>query len=64
MLINVDTNKEYQAFEGIGASGAWWAQLVGGWEHIDPISEMPVRDRIAQLLVARCKSYRELNIEN
>lgn len=50
MRINVDINKEYQAFEGIGASGAWWAQLVGGWEHIDPTSKIPVRDRIAQLL--------------
>ena len=50
MQIKIDSSKEYQVFDGIGASGAWWAQLVGGWEHIDPASQMPVRDRIAQLL--------------
>lgn len=42
--------KEHQTFKGIGASGAWWAQIVGGWDHTDPISGMPVRDRIAELL--------------
>ncbi|MDR0532176.1 MAG: hypothetical protein LBG83_08955 [Oscillospiraceae bacterium] len=25
------TEKTYQTIEGFGASGAWWAQLVGGW---------------------------------
>ncbi len=53
MKINVDINKKYQAFEGIGASGAWWAQLVGGWVHNDEASGMPVRDRIAQLLYSK-----------
>jgi len=41
---------EYQTFKSIGASGAWWAQIVGGWNHIDDESGKPVRDRIAELL--------------
>lgn len=53
MKISVDRAKRYQIFEGIGASGAWWAQLVGGWSHIDEKSNMPVRDRISQLLFSR-----------
>ena len=50
MKINIDKNKKHQIFEGFGASGAWWAQLVGGWDNIDPESGMAVRDRISQLL--------------
>ncbi len=53
MQIKVDVSKQYQTFDGIGASGAWWAQLVGGWSHTDPDSDMPVRDRIAQLLYSK-----------
>ena len=37
----VDTSRKYRNFEGFGASGAWWAQLVGGW---------PCRDEIVRLL--------------
>ncbi len=48
--IKINSEKEYQTFKGIGASGAWWAQIVGGWEHIDEESGLPVRDRIAELL--------------
>lgn len=55
MQLKVDINKKYQTFEGIGASGAWWAQLVGGWQHIDTASAMPVRDRIAELLYSKDK---------
>lgn len=55
MEINIDRNKKYQIFEGFGASGAWWAQCVGGWEHIDEGSNMPVRDRISQLLYSKNK---------
>ncbi|NLX78594.1 MAG: xylanase [Clostridiales bacterium] len=54
-VISVDLKKEYQSFEGFGASGAWWAQLVGGWEHSDPVSGMAVRDRISQLLFSKDK---------
>ncbi|MBQ2841603.1 MAG: xylanase [Clostridia bacterium] len=50
MKIQLNRNKTYQIFEGFGSSGAWWAQLVGGWDNIDPESGIPVRDRIAQLL--------------
>ena len=40
MEIRINPNKEYQTFEGIGASGAWWAQEVGGWECRDEISSL------------------------
>ena len=50
MKISIDSNKRYQQFEGIGASGAWLAQVVGGWNHIDPESGKEVRDRISELL--------------
>ena len=53
MKIKIDRNKGYQTFEGIGASGAWWTQEVGGWEHIDAGSGLPVRDRISQLLYSK-----------
>lgn len=36
MYITVDKNVTYQTFEGFGASGAWWAQAVGGWTNTDP----------------------------
>lgn len=50
MKIILDKNIKYQTFEGFGASGAWWAQVVGGWDNTDPESGLPVRDRISQLL--------------
>lgn len=53
MKIFFDSSKEYQRFEGIGASGAWWAQLVGDWGNIDPESGLAVRDRISQLLYSK-----------
>ena len=53
MYITVDKNVTYQTFEGFGASGAWWAQAVGGWTNTDPASGMAVRDRISQLLFSR-----------
>ncbi len=49
MKIIVDKSKKYQTYTGIGASGAWWAQCVGGWTHTDS-DGMPVRDKIAELL--------------
>ena len=51
--LTLDPKKEYQRFEGVGASGAWWAQLVGGWTHPDPATGLPVCERIAQLLYSR-----------
>ena len=50
MELKISPEKEYQTFKSIGASGAWWAQIVGGWEHIDTESGKSVRDRIAELL--------------
>ncbi len=50
MNIIIDTNKIYSVFEGFGASGAWWAQEVGGWTHTDPKSGIAVRDEISRLL--------------
>ena len=40
MKLYIDYKKEYQTFEGFGASGAWWAQLVGGWECRNDISKL------------------------
>lgn len=53
MKIYIDKEKEYQIFEGFGASGAWWAQEVGGWTHPDANSGLSVRDRISQLLFSQ-----------
>lgn len=53
MKIKLDNNKTFQTYENIGASGAWWAQIVGGWDHIDPESGMTVRDRISELLYSK-----------
>lgn len=41
--ITISPEKTYQTLEGFGASGAWWAQDVGGWED-------EKRERIVQLL--------------
>ena len=53
MIMNINKKKKFQTFEGIGASGAWWAQEVGGWKHIDKDSAVPVCERIAQLLYSK-----------
>ena len=50
MKINVSQEKKFQTYEGIGASGAWWAQVVGGWNHTDEKSGKAVNERIAELL--------------
>ena len=46
----LDTEKTFQTFESFGVSGAWWAQVVGGWDEIDPESGKSKRERIAELL--------------
>jgi len=53
MNIYINKEKKYQIFEGFGASGAWWAQEVGAWNHTDVESGMPVRERISQLLYSK-----------
>ncbi len=55
MEIKLDSSNKKGKFEGFGASGAWWAQEVGGWSHIDKDSSMEVRDRISQLLYSKEK---------
>ena len=40
MKIYIDKSVEYQTFEGFGASGAWWAQAVGGWACMAEISKL------------------------
>lgn len=55
MKIYINSEKKFQTFYGIGASGAWWAQEVGGWKHIDNQSGMAMRDRISQLLYSKDK---------
>ena len=49
-IISVDTARSFQTIESFGASGAWWAQVVGGWDNTDPLSGKSVRERIAELL--------------
>jgi O-glycosyl hydrolase len=44
--IHVDPSDRHQTMEHFGASGAWWAQHVGGWED-------DARDRVARLLFDR-----------
>lgn len=48
--INILSNKKHQTMRSFGASGAWWAQVVGAWDDIDPESGMEKRERISQLL--------------
>lgn len=33
----LDAKTKYQTLNGFGASGAWWAQQVGGWENCEDI---------------------------
>lgn len=53
MKIEINPKKEYQLFEGFGASGAWWAQSVGKWESVDGETGLLKKDRISQLLFSK-----------
>lgn len=53
MKITINTEKSFQTIEGFGASGAWTAQVAGGWSHIDKKSGLPVNVRLAQLLYSK-----------
>ncbi len=46
----VDTETTYQTIESFGASGAWWAQYVGGWDTVMNTTGMETREYIAMLL--------------
>ena len=48
--VTINSGKQYQTMQGFGASGAWWAQEVGGWAQLDEASGKPVRERISELL--------------
>ena len=48
--LTLDTKRTFQTIESFGVSGAWWAQVAGGWEESDPESGLPKRERLAQLL--------------
>ena len=49
MNIVINSQKKYQRYEGIGASGAWWAQIVGGWTNKNENGE-EIRNEISSLL--------------
>ena len=51
----LDKETTYQTFDRFGVSGAWWAQVVGGWEETDEASGLPKRERVAELLFDREK---------
>ena len=53
MKININYSAKHQTYENIGASGAWWAQIVGNWDHLDSESGKSVRDRISELLYSK-----------
>lgn len=35
--IEIKAEQSFQTMEGFGASGAWWAQDVGGWKELDSV---------------------------
>lgn len=49
MKITINPQVKYQKYNGIGASGAWWAQIVGGWTDKDENGE-EIRNVISRLL--------------
>ena len=53
--IRLYPEKKFQTFSTFGVSGAWWAQVIGGWDDIDEASGLPKRERIAELLFDREK---------
>ncbi len=55
MKITLNKNKSYQIIEGFGASGAWTAQVAGGWTHIYEKSGKPVNERLAELLYSKTR---------
>ncbi len=52
MKIQLDSKKTYQFYEGIGASGAWWAQIAGGWDNKNENGE-EIRNVISRLLYSK-----------
>lgn len=54
MKIELKREKTFQTYEGIGASGAWWAQIVGGWDNKDENGE-EIRNVVSRLLYNKIK---------
>ncbi len=52
MEIKISRKKTYQVYDGIGASGAWWAQIVGDWDNKDENGE-EIRNVISRLLYSK-----------
>lgn len=52
MKITFNKEQKYQTYEGIGASGAWWAQIVGCWDNTDENGE-EVRNVISRTLFSK-----------
>lgn len=52
MKIQINSKKKFQTYEGMGASGAWWAQIVGGWNNKDENGE-EIRNVISRLLYGK-----------
>lgn len=52
MKIIINKSKTFNSYEGIGASGAWWAQIVGGWDNKDENGE-EIRNVISRLLYSK-----------
>lgn len=53
-MLEINPEKSYQKYTGIGASGAWWAQLVGKWSSVQPDGSL-TKDKIASLLYDKSK---------
>ncbi len=51
--VKIDETRSYQTWESFGASGAWWAKYVGGWDKENKYSEVTPREDIARLLFDR-----------
>lgn len=54
MKISMNFDKTFQRYEGIGASGAWWAQIVGGWDSVDE-NGIETRNAVSSLLYSKDK---------
>lgn len=52
LVLKTDTSRKYQTIQGIGASGAWWSQDVGGWRKLNHKGK-EIREEIANLLFDR-----------
>ncbi len=51
--LRIDPRRTYQTVSTFGVSGAWWAQVIGGWTEPDEESGLPKRERVARLLFDR-----------